>query len=293
MANKMTYLIVGGALVAATIFAGGMFIPTKAPDANLSVRPAPSAIVATPPGRREYGPGTPPIWRNSIASTNWDLIRANDPDALTGVTFVGVISKEMPRSLSNRSAHQEQAYVFRATFRDSRPIDILMSEDYGSEAAARADVDKYAPRLGKLPSFYRNNLRYIVGHVGDSNLTSEDKGHFFVIFSERAAKRIANNDLEESFFHEATHAAVQKEAGGLGKNLLSSPRWRAAVEADRAYITAYAATSPQEDFAESALFGYAMTFYPERFSDTDRTAIQAQIPHRLAFWREVFTNDMK
>jgi hypothetical protein len=247
------------------------------------------AVVAS--AEREYGPGTQPIWPNSIVSTNWDLIRADDPDALVDVIFLEVMNKEMPPSLSNKRAHHEQAYVFRATFRDSTPIDLLMSEDYGSEAAARADVEKYAPRLGKLPKLYRNQIRYIVGHIGDDNFTSEDAGHFFVIFSDRAATRIANNDLEESFFHEATHAALQKRVNGIGRNKLSSPRWRAAVEADDAYVTAYAASSPQEDFAESALLGYAMTFYPERFPESDRAAIQAQIPHRLAFWRDIFTKN--
>jgi hypothetical protein len=50
---------------------------------------------------------------------------------------------------------------------------------------------------------------------------------------------------------------------------------------DNAYVTDDAATDPQEDFAETALIGYAMTFYPERFPDADRAAIQAQIPRRL------------
>jgi hypothetical protein len=241
---------------------------------------------------RDYGPGTPPIWENSIASTNWDLIRSDDPDALVGVIYIGVRTKEMPPSLRHDNAHFEQAYVYRASFSDSKTVDILMSEDYRSEAAARADVDQYAPRLGKLPAFYRNNLNYMVGHVGDSDLTSEDAGHFFVIYSDRAATRIANNDLEESFLHESTHASVQVRAGGMGFNLLSSLRWQAAVAADNAFITDYAASEAQEDLAESALFGYAMTFYPERFSRAERRAIKAQIPHRLAFWRRVFLNKM-
>lgn len=248
-------------------------------------------ILCTAAAARGFGPGTAPIWPNSIASTNWDLIRSSDPDALTGITYIGFRVREMPPSLTNPDVSHGRAYVYRATFSDSKPIDLYMSKDYGSEAAARADVDKYAPRLGKLPRLYRKNIRYMVGHVGDGNLRAEDRGHFFTIFSERAAWRIANNDLEESFFHEATHAAIQYQWGGLGRNWLNSPKWRAAVRADKAFITAYAATSEQEDFAESALFGYAMTFYPERFPEADRAAIQAQIPNRLAFWRNVFLNN--
>lgn len=248
-------------------------------------------LVTTPTMGREYGPGTPPIWPNSIASTDWDLIRSDDPDALVGVTFIGIRRREMPPSLTNSRSHYERAFVYRATFTDSKPIDLLMSEDYGSEEAARADVEKYAPRLGKLPAFYRQNFYYLVGHVGDSNLTSEHLGHFFVIFSGRAATRIANNDLEESFFHEATHAALEAR-NGIGLDLINSPKWLAAVEADNAFITDYAASSPHEDFAESALFGFAMFFHPERFTAAERRAIKAQIPNRLAFWRRVFRNRM-
>ena len=251
------------------------------------------ALASMPTLARDYGPGTPPIWPNTIASTSWDLIRATDPDALTGVTFVGLQDNiEMPPSVSNPNVSREQAYVFRAAFRDSKSIDLRMSKDYGSEAAARADVDKYAPRLGKLPKLYRDNIRYMVGHVGDSNLSSEDAGHFFVIFKARAEKRQTNNDLEESFFHEGTHAAIQRKSDdGVGVGLLYSapevlnPDWLAAVSADNAFVTTYAATSQQEDFAEHALVAYAMIFHPDRFPKADRAAIQKQIPNRIEFFR--------
>lgn len=253
---------------------------------------APALACATIEPGRTFGPNTPPIWPNSIASTCWDLIRGSDPDARTGFTYLGERTREMPPSLTHQDAHYERAYVWRVTFSDSRFIDILMSEDYGSLSLAADDARQYARRLGKLPAFMRNGIRHVVGHVGDANFYAEHSGHFFVIFSQRAATRIANNDLEESFFHEAVHAALQSTEGGMGLNLMETPEWQRAVGADEAYITDYAMSDGQEDFAESALFGYAMTFYPERFTDAEREAIQAQIPNRLAFWRRHFTNRM-
>lgn len=238
---------------------------------------------------RSFGPNTPPIWPNSIASTCWDLIRATDPDALVRFTYIGQRRREMPPSVINPDVHYQMAYVWRAYFSDSKPIDIIMAEDYGSVSAAEADARQYARRLGKLPAFMRNGLAYIVGHVGDDDLTSEHAGHFFVLFSERARTRIANKDLEESFFHEAVHSTLQSTEGGMGLNLMETPAWWRAVEADSAYVTDYAMTDGQEDFAESALFGYAMTFYPERFTDEERNAIQRQRmpgPIRSTAWRQ-------
>ena len=64
-----------------------------------------------------------------------------------------------------------------------------------------------------------------------------------------------------------------------------NPDWLAAVSADNAFVTTYAATSQQEDFAEHALVAYAMIFHPDRFPKADRAAIQKQIPNRIEFFR--------
>lgn len=251
-----------------------------------------SACATIEPGRT-FGPNTPPIWPNSIASTCWDLIRGSDPDARTNYIYIGQRRREMPPSLNNPDVHFQMAYVWRQEFSDSKFIDIIMTEDYGSVSAAAADAREYARRLGKLPAFMRQNIAYIVGHVGDSNFYAESAAHFFVIFSERAKTRIANNDLEESFFHEAVHAALQQDDGGLGIPIFQAPGWARAGEGDNAYITEYAEMGGgQEDFAESALFGYAMLYYPERFTAEERNAIQQQIPRRLNFWRNVFMSRM-
>ena len=60
-----------------------------------------------------------------------------------------------------------------------------------------------------------------------------EKGHFFVIYSDNATKRIGTHDLEETFFHEGTHASIQT-------TYLNSAAWKKAIALDNAYITNYA-----------------------------------------------------
>ena len=105
----------------------------------------------------------------------------------------------------------QNAYVFNAYFTDGTKVGIALDKDFGSRQAAEQDAMRYTPRLGKLPSLYRQNLRHIVVHKGGADTTAfaEDKGHFFVIYSDNATKRIGTHDLEETFFHEGTHASIQ------------------------------------------------------------------------------------
>jgi hypothetical protein len=122
-----------------------------------------------------------------------------------------------------------------------------------------------------------------VVHKGGADTTAfaEDKGHFFVIYSDNASRRIGTHDLEETFFHEGTHASIQ--AG-----LLEGTAWKNAKALDRASITNYAQSDDQEDFAESALFAYTLIYHPERFPAAERAKIEKQIPNRVAFFRKVY-----
>jgi hypothetical protein len=116
-----------------------------------------------------------------------------------------------------------------------------------------------------------------------------------MIYADRANTRILNNDLEESFFHEAAHASIQ--AHGSDDNLtlddfnyLASPEWAAAKAADGSdgFITTYAQSQDQEDFAEHALIAWTMIYHPERIPEPDRTWIAAKIPNRIAFFQNIF-----
>jgi hypothetical protein len=225
----------------------------------------------------------PPLYPSSVVGTHFDFITDDDLSAFKSIEFVGLQDFEMPDKRPNRGPLIKKAYVFRVKFNDGTEMLIAEDRAFGSRAAALKDAKRYTSRLGKLPKLYREKINHIVVHKGGPDTTgfAEDKGHFFVIYSDNATKRIGAHDLEETFFHEASHASIQVDH-------LSSAAWQNAVAADNAHITKYAKNNSQEDWSESALFAYTIIKHPERFPPAERAKIKAQIPNRIEFFRNIF-----
>lgn len=225
-----------------------------------------------------------PLYSSSVVGTDFDFITDDDPDAFERLEYVGFEQFEMPDKRSESEPLVQDAYLFKAYFSDGTQLGIAMDKDFGSREAAEQDAERYTSRLGKLPILYRMNINHIVVHTGGADTTAfaEDKGHFFVIYSDNATKRIGTHDLEETFFHEGTHASIQS-------NYLTSTAWKQAKAADGAFVTKYAGTDDQEDFAESALFAYTIIHHPERIPAGDRQKIEQTIPNRIAFFRNIFS----
>lgn len=226
-----------------------------------------------------------PLYRSSVVGTDFDFITESDASAFERLEYVGFKKFEMPDKRGSGEPLIQNSYMFDAHFTDGTKVGIALDKDFGSRQAAEQDAMRYTPPLGKLPSLYRQNLRHIVVHKGGADTTAfaEDRGHFFVIYSENATKRITTHDLEETFFHEGTHASIQA-------SYLGGAAWKNAKKLSNAYITHYAKTSEQEDFAESALFAYTLIYNPERFPAAERERIAKQIPNRLAFFKRVYTS---
>lgn len=225
---------------------------------------------------------TKPLFRNSIVSTDIDFITSTDPDAFLSLVYIGQDTKEMPGA-ENDELFDENTYVFKATFKNNKKVEIWAHSDFGSKAAAKIYVDKLTDKLGKLPNFMREALHHVVIHKGDSTAFAEDAGKFFVLYSDNMDTRISNNDLEETVFHESIHVA-------LDLLYAKSKDWKTAQTQDNTYITAYAESKPkQEDLAETAIFVYTMEKYPGRLSSDIETWIKTNVPHRYAFLKAIFT----
>ncbi|KHL25239.1 hypothetical protein PK98_00255 [Croceibacterium mercuriale] len=67
---------------------------------------------------------------------------------------------------------------------------------------------------------------------------------------------------------------------GIQASHLGGARWDNVKSRDRAFVTDYAITEDQEDFAKSALFAYALIHHPDRFPPGERKRIEQQIPVR-------------
>ena len=227
-------------------------------------------------------------YRSSVVGTEFDFITDGDPSAFDHLEYLGFQEFEMPDKRDNDEPLVQNAYVFEASFTDGAKIKIALDEEFGSREAAELSASEYAPRLGKLPALYRRGINHITVNFGGADTTAfaEDKGHFFTIYSGNASRRIGTHDLEETFFHEGTHASIQDA-------FLESQDWRSAVSRDPSFITEYAKTSAQEDFAESALFAYTIIHHPERFPDSEREKIETAIPNRIEFFRRVFSGELE
>lgn len=227
-------------------------------------------------------------YRSSVVGTDFDFITANDPSAFDRLEYVGFQKFEMPDKRPHDKPLVQNAYVFEAYFTDGTKIKLALDQEFGSREAAEQDASRYSDPLGKLPSIYRKMIRHITVNFEGSDTTAfaEDKGHFFTIYSGNASKRIGTHDLEETFFHEGSHASIQEA-------YLESPEWKSAVSRDGSYITEYASKSRQEDFAESALFAYTIIHHPERFPDSEREKIKKTIPNRIEFFRRVFSGELE
>lgn len=228
----------------------------------------------------------PPLYRSSVVGTDFDFITADDPSTFQRLDYKGLTQFEMPDKRDLGHPLLQNAHIFDAHFTDGTIIRIAMSDKFGSRGSAEQDAMRYAPRLGKLPLLYRRSLKHLVVHKGGADTTAfaEDKGHFFVIYSDNATKRIATHDLEETIFHEATHASIQSSH-------IDTAEWRNAKTLDRNFITDYAQTEDQEDFAESALFAYTLIHHPSRIPADEGARIERHIPHRIDFFKRIYSKD--
>lgn len=215
-------------------------------------------------------------YSTSIVGTDFDLITDSDPSCFESLTFDRLDKRaEMPDK--TRDGLFRPAYVFLSKYSDATQLRVFVDARFGDKDTAFNEAMRYAERLGKLPTALRGGIRRLVIHKSDQETTAFSDLGLIVVYSANATKRIADNDLEETLFHESVHASWD---GKYAK----SERWKRAQFADGAFATVYAKRKPElEDLAESALFAFAVIHHPERLPREDLTKIKKAIPNRILF----------
>lgn len=227
------------------------------------------------------GVSATPLYRNSVASNDLEFITSQDPSVFACFRYLGERTQEMPGHPSDELM-ANGVFTYEITFEDGVTTQAWVHYDIGSEDAARVLVQQLGPRFGRIPTVMRREVGHIVIHAGDEAAFAEDRGKFFVLYADNMATRIANNDLEETLFHESIHVAFDLDHA-------NSRQWRQAQQADADFVTAYAASHPeQEDLAESALFAYTMIKHPNRLPATVEQAVSQIMPHRYAYLENLF-----
>lgn len=221
------------------------------------------------------------LFINSIVSTDIDFITATDDDTFGNIAYLGQADKEMPDS-RNDTLFDTGTYVFQLDFSKGNSLEIWAHSTFGSENTARGYAEKLTERLGKLPEFMRSELSHVVLHKGDAGAFAESEANFFVVYSENIDTRIANDDFEETVFHESVHAT-------LDADFLESAQWLRSQKNDAVFITEFAKeNAAKEDMAESALFAYTMIKHPGRLSLDIEIWVKTHIPNRYAFFQTIF-----
>ena len=224
------------------------------------------------------------LYGSSVVGTEFDFLRADDPSVFRCLHDLGRARREMPDKTDDAELIQD-AFGFAAHFDDGTQLEIHVDVDFETEAAARAEAQRYTHRLGRLPTALRRGVqRLVVHHRGPESTAFSDVG-LIVIYAENATRRIASHDLEETLFHESVHATFDAQHA-------RSAAWRAAQESDGDFVTGYGRRHPaREDLAESALFAFTLLHHPERIPPADSEQIRKTIPARIAYVAKLLPPD--
>ena len=228
----------------------------------------------------ERADGDEPI--ESTGSHGLDLISVEDPSAFTCLLDLGRGEAEIFDQRTDTLAVHPDAFLYVAHYDDGTSIDFRLHPEFETAAAAREEVDRYITPLGQLPTMLRSGIERIAILKGDETAQGDGDGEGIHIHSGNAEQRITDLRLEETLFHESIHTS-------LDDLYINTPGWKQAQQADGAFLTSYARANPnREDFAETALYAYALTYHRDRIPDAAAQAWQARIPARLEFFEAIF-----
>ncbi len=230
-----------------------------------------SAVIVTVP----LAAAAQPFQGTVFISPN--VLTTEDPSSLAGVEYTG----RGQRSIFDFRVMEwitVDAYLFEARIGGHR-IEFQVNPEFESEDAARAQVDVYAPALGRLPAVLLSRLQSVHVNAGNPSFGGNYVDQSITVHTGRGQERLRDGFLEEVLFHEGAHVSLQ--------NHQDEPGWLAAQAADPEFISDYARDNPdREDVAESILAYFAVRVAPGRISTAHRDAIEAAIPNRLEYFND-------
>ncbi len=220
--------------------------------------------------------GVPP-WSGTVYISE-RVIEPSDPTRLESITYAG----RGERLINDRRVAGQitvNAYLFDVRYA-GQVVEFRVNPEFGSIEAAQAEVEKYAPALGRMPAVLLPGIRYVDIAAGDELWGALVRQGKILIHTGIVDHRLRASFIEETFVHEATHTTLD-----LAHK--DSPGWRAAQAADGVFISTYARDLPdQEDVAESFTAWFAVRYQPERLTALQRVVILRTIPNRLAYFDE-------
>ena len=208
------------------------------------------------------------------------VITASDPTSLRSVDYVG----RGERMVFDRRVGDwatAEVFLFDVEYAGRPAVEYQVNLEFETPEAARAQVDAYAPAVGRLPGVLLEVVVEVEIHAGDEGFGAAVGGSFpgsLHIHTDRGEGYIRDGFIEEVLFHEGAHAALDVDHA-------TAPGWREAQAADGQFISTYARDNPdREDVAESILPYFAVRLRSGRLAPRDRQAILETIPNRLEYF---------
>lgn len=204
-----------------------------------------------------------------------DIINSTDPTTFQSVSYIGQDSRMMFDRRVNAFITLN-AYLFNASFDDGLSIEIQVNPEFGNPESSLAEVQKYAPVIGQLPTALRADVETVWIHKGVEPFGGGNNN--LLIHVDQAELYIEEGILEETLVHEASHTS-------LDAYYAASDGWLAAQTADNEFISTYARDYPDlQDVAESFLPYLAVRYKSERISPELYEEIMQTIPNRIAYF---------
>ncbi len=218
-----------------------------------------------------------------FSGTSWvsPSVLGSDSTWLQGVTYAG----RGVRTVYDRRRRdwiRTRAFLFDAHIAE-QVVEFRVNSEFGDAEAARTEVDRFAPAVGRLPAAFLSNVASVTINGGygtwGGGLDTEQAG-MILIHKHSAWDAIRKGFLEEILLHEGAHASLDEAHA-------RADGWRAAQAADGVFISDYARNNPvREDIAESVVMYFAVRYRPESLSRDERWIILTSIPNRLAYFEE-------
>lgn len=204
-----------------------------------------------------------------------DIVTSADRSTYLKVKYTGRKKRTM-FDRRNDAFVSLKPHLFRATFNDSRPIEVQVNPEFGNERKARKVAIKYAREIGRLPRSLRTDVKTVWIHKGTQPFGGGNNN--ILIHTGQSVAYERGGFLEEVLVHEACHTSLDaRHAASAG--------WLAAQQSDPEFISTYARDNPtREDIAESFVPWLALRHRPERISTETANAIQAAIPARISYF---------
>ena len=208
------------------------------------------------------------------------IINKDDPTTYEDLKF---IKKETNKTVDRRygeGLHEATFFIFEAKYQIGEDIQIWVNSEFKTHENIAEAALKYSKMIGKLPIFFRKELKWIVIHG-----PWEDKSKCTCAwYAMRNAgvyihtEMIREEEQQETLIHELAHVTIDMLYYGSANEII----WTQAQKEDAKSISRYAKKNPLvEDIAESVVAWVAVRCKKDRISNSVYKKIIKTIPNRL------------